>query len=425
MNILLLGSGGREHTLAWKIKQSSLLNKLFITPGNAGTFQEGTNVSMDISNFESVGNFCLSNNIEMLVVGPEEPLVKGICDYFISNEKLKHIALIGPTKMGAQLEGSKDFSKQFMEKYNIPTARYKSFTRDTVADGFHFLKSLRAPYVLKADGLAAGKGVIILDNITEAQIALADMVEGKFGDASKTVVIEEYLHGIEMSAFVVTDGKSYKILPSAKDYKRIGDGDKGLNTGGMGAVSPVPFADKIFMKKLEDTVIRPTVKGLLNEGIHYCGFIFFGIMNVKGDPFVIEYNVRMGDPETEVVVPRIKNDLVEIFVAMAKGKLDEINFEIDERTVTTVMMVSEGYPEAYEKGKEILGLESVEKCIPFHAGTKFHDGKIVTNGGRVIAVSAFGNSIQEARNLSYKGVDEINFEGKYFRKDIGLDLMNL
>lgn len=423
MNILLIGSGGREHALAWKISQSPKLNKLFIAPGNAGTALIGINADVSPGNFEEIKQFVLQNNISMVVVGPEDPLVNGLHDYFLEHELLKKIPVIGPVKEGAKLEGSKDFAKIFMEKYNIPTAKYKCFSLENLEEGYTFLDNLHPPYVLKADGLAAGKGVIILTNLTEAKLTLAEMLKGKFGDASKKVVIEEFLDGIELSVFVITDGNNYKILPEAKDYKRIGDNNTGPNTGGMGAVSPVPFADKVFMQKVEDTIIRPTVKALLNEGIHYTGFIFFGLINVKGEPMVIEYNVRLGDPETEAVIPRIKTDLIDIFQAVANKKLNELAIEIDERTVTTVVLVSEGYPDKYEKGKHITGFENINDGLVFHAGTRFQDGEILTNGGRVICLSAFGKDILEAREVSYENAEKIKYQGKNFRKDIGLDLL--
>lgn len=423
MNILLIGSGGREHAIAWKITQSTKLNKLFIAPGNAGTALIGINADISPGNFEEIKHFVIQNKISLVIVGPEDPLVNGIHDYFLDHENLKNIPVIGPVKAGAQLEGSKDFAKIFMEKYNIPTAKYKCFSLESLEEGYAFLDNLHPPYVLKADGLAAGKGVIILNNLSEAKLTLAEMLRGKFGAASKKVVIEEFLDGIELSVFAVTDGKNYKILPEAKDYKRIGDNNTGPNTGGMGAVSPVPFADKAFMKKVEDTIIRPTVKGLLNEGINYTGFIFFGLINVKGEPMVIEYNVRMGDPETEAVIPRIKTDLLDIFLAVANQKLNEITIEIDERTVTTVVLVSEGYPDKYEKGKHIKGFENIKDGLVFHAGTKFQDGEILTNGGRVICLSSYGKDILEARQRSYKNADLIQYNGKCFRKDIGLDLL--
>lgn len=422
MNILLLGSGGREHALAWKISQSKKVGKLYIAPGNAGTMQVGENVELNLSDFESIKEFVLAKEISMVVVGPEQPLVNGVSDFFQSDKKLRSIPVIGPVKAGAMLEGSKDFAKDFMQRYSIPTAKYRSFTKSDVEDGKQFLESMSAPYVLKADGLAAGKGVLILDDLNEAKSALDEMLNGKFGEASATVVIEEYLKGIELSVFVLTDGKSYKMLPEAKDYKRIGDGDTGLNTGGMGAVSPVPFANTEFLQKVEKRVIIPTIEGLQNENINYKGFIFVGLMNVNGDPFVIEYNVRMGDPETEVVVPRIKTDIVDLLIHTANQTLEQANIGFDERTCTTVMLVSEGYPEAYKKGKIITNLDKVEDSILFHAGTKIIDKNISTNGGRVIAVSSYGKNMDEALEKSYRSTAVVEFEGKNYRTDIGFDL---
>lgn len=424
MRVLLLGSGGREHAFSWKIAQSSHLEELFIAPGNAGTRLHGKNVDIKVDDFKAIKTFCLDNAINMVVVGPEDPLVKGVRDFFEQDETIKHIPVIGPDKKGAQLEGSKDFSKIFMEKYNIPTAKYKTFTKDTLKEGYAFLEKLKAPYVLKADGLAAGKGVLIIDDLNEAKQELTNMlVDAKFGDASSRVVIEEFLKGIELSVFVLTDGHSYKILPEAKDYKRIGEGDTGLNTGGMGAVSPVPFASKEFMDKVENQIVIPTIKGLQHADIHYKGFIFIGLMAVKGEPYVIEYNCRMGDPETEVVLPRIKSDLLDLFEGVATGTLSERDIEIDERTATTVMMVAGGYPESYEKGKTIYGLNEVENCQVFHAGTS-SDGPVVkSNGGRVLAVTALGKSIESALERSYAGVKKIEFDDAYYRKDIGQDLV--
>lgn len=423
MNILLLGSGGREHAFAWKITQSTLCSKLFVAPGNAGIGQIATNVAVNPTDFNAVKQFVLDNKVEMVIVGPEDPLVKGIYDFFKNDATLNTIPVIGPSQHGAQLEGSKEFAKQFLVKNNIPTARYEAFTKDTVEKGCEFLTTLNAPYVLKADGLAAGKGVLILNDLAEAQQELRNMlVDAKFGDASSKVVIEEFLDGIELSCFVLTDGKSYKTLPTAKDYKRIGEGDTGLNTGGMGAVSPVPFADDEFMKKVEDRIVIPTITGLKNDGIEYKGFVFIGLIKVGNDPFVIEYNVRMGDPETEVVIPRIKSDIVTLFQAVANETLADAVLEIDERTSTTVMMVSGGYPEDYEKGKVITGLDQVENSIVFHAGTAEKDGKIVTNGGRVLAVTSYGTDFKEALKQSYQNIEKIDFEGNYYRTDLGFDL---
>jgi len=423
MNILLLGSGGREHALAWKITQSTKCSQLFVAPGNAGIAQIATNVAVNPMDFNAVKQFVLDNAVEMVVVGPEDPLVKGVYDFFKNDKALNGVPVIGPSQHGAQLEGSKEFAKQFLVKNNIPTARYEAFTKDTVEAGCEFLKTLNPPYVLKADGLAAGKGVLILNDLAEAQQELSNMlVDAKFGDASSKVVIEEFLDGIELSCFVLTDGKSYKILPTAKDYKRIGEGDTGLNTGGMGAVSPVPFADAEFMQKVEERVVIPTINGLKNDAIEYKGFVFIGLIKVGNDPFVIEYNVRMGDPETEVVIPRIKSDLVELFQAVANQTLADTVSETDERTATTVMIVSGGYPEDYEKGKTITGLDQVEDSIVFHAGTTEKDGAIVTNGGRVIAVTSYGKNFKEALKQSYKNVEKINFDKKYYRTDLGFDL---
>ena len=424
MNVLILGSGGREHAFAWKLAQSSKLNKLFIAPGNAGTAEVGTNIDINATDFEAVKNVVLTNSINMVVVGPEDPLVKGIHDYFLADEKLKNIPVIGPQKDGAQLEGSKEFSKIFMEKYGVPTAKYKSFTKENLSEGYVFLESLAPPYVLKADGLAAGKGVLILNDLAEAKKELSLMIEDqKFGAASSTVVIEEFLKGIELSVFVLTDGNSYKILPSAKDYKRIGGGDKGLNTGGMGAISPVPFATDDFIKKVENQVVIPTINGLKKEGINYKGFIFIGLMNDNGKPSVVEYNVRMGDPETEVVIPRIKSDLLDLFEGVANQTLHEKSFEVDKRTAATVMLVSGGYPEDYEKGKIMTGFEQVENGLAFHAGTKKVGKNTVTNGGRVLALTSFGTDIKDALSKSFANAEKINYDKKYYRKDIGFDLV--
>ncbi|MDG1451965.1 MAG: phosphoribosylamine--glycine ligase [Polaribacter sp.] len=423
MNILILGSGGREHAFALKLSQSNKINQLFVAPGNAGTHQIAKNIAIDPTDFIAVKETVLANDIQMVVVGPEAPLVAGVHDFFLADNELKNIPVIGPKKDGALLEGSKDFSKQFMQKHGVPTARYQSFTKETLEEGFAFLETLAPPFVLKADGLAAGKGVLILNSLQEAKIELEEMVSNKkFGEASTTVVIEEFLKGIELSVFVLTDGKNYKILPSAKDYKRIGEGDTGLNTGGMGAISPVPFADDTFLDKVEELVVKPTISGLQKDGIDYRGFIFIGLMNDNGHPSVVEYNVRMGDPETEVVLPRIASDLFDLFEGVAHQNLDQKSFQVTPKTATTVMLVAGGYPEAYEKHKEITGIENVTESTVFHAGTTTKENKVVSNGGRVMAVTSFGDTIEEALKKSYKSIDLIHFDKMNYRKDIGFDL---
>ncbi|HAN19166.1 MAG: phosphoribosylamine--glycine ligase [Bacteroidetes bacterium GWC2_33_15] len=422
MNVLLIGSGGRENAIAWKIAKSPRLSKLFITPGNAGTAGFGENVNINTNDFSTIKSFVLEKQIELVIVGPEQPLVDGIHDYFLADDKLNGIPLIGPVKAGAILEGSKDFAKFFMQKYNIPTAKYKTFTKDTLTEGYRFLEQLKPPYVLKADGLASGKGVIILDDLNKTKETLEEMLNGKFGKASNKVVIEEFLEGLELSVFIITDGKNYKILPEAKDYKRIGEGDTGLNTGGMGAVSPVPFANNVFMEKVEKRIIIPTIEGLKKENIHYKGFIFFGLICVNGEPYVIEYNVRLGDPETEVVIPRIKSDFLDLMMHVANETLDKASVETDPNAASTIMLVSGGYPGNYENGKIIKNLNLVNNSLLFHAGTRIDGNSVVSNGGRVLAITSYGETIFEALNKSRENADIIDFEGKYYRKDIGFDL---
>ncbi|MGB1294826.1 MAG: phosphoribosylamine--glycine ligase [Flavobacteriales bacterium] len=423
MNVLVLGSGGREHAFCWKLKQSPKLENLFIAPGNAGTSQLGTNVDIKDTDFEALKAFVLENNIELVVVGPEAPLVAGVHDYFASEDSLKHITVIGPKKAGAELEGSKDFAKEFMMRHNIPTAQYKTFDASNLEEGYAFLETLNAPYVLKADGLAAGKGVLILEDLNEAKTELKEMIsDGKFGEASSKVVIEEFLDGIELSCFALTDGDSYVLLPNAKDYKRIGEGNVGLNTGGMGAISPVPFASDEFLAKIENQVVKPTIEGFKKDGVDYQGFVFFGLIKVGDEPKVIEYNVRMGDPETEVVLPRLKSDLLELFIETGKKNLKNQTVELDERSATTVMLVSGGYPEAYEKGKVMSGMENTKDSVLFHAGTTTKDGETVTNGGRVMAVTSYGKDFKSALEVSYSNVSKIKFEGMNYRTDLGFDL---
>lgn len=422
MNILLLGSGGREHAIAWKLVQSKKVSKIFIGPGNAGTLSCGVNLKLDPENFDEVKSAVLTNDIDIVIVGPEAPLVKGIHDFFLNDNQLDDVPVIGPVREAALLEGSKDFAKAFMTRYNIPTAAYRTFDKNTIKDALHFMMKLKPPYVLKADGLAAGKGVVIINDKEEASKELSAMLNGKFGEASKKVVIEQFLKGIELSVFIITDGHSYKILPEAKDYKRVGVGDTGLNTGGMGAISPVPFAGRSFMEKVEQRIIKPTIRGLSEESILYKGFIFFGLINVDNDPYVIEYNVRLGDPESEVIIPRIKSDFFELIEGVAKCDLHKREIHFDNRFVTTVMMVSGGYPGNFEKGKVISGLDRTSDSVVFHAGTKSEGRKILTNGGRVLAVTAWGSSMEEALKESYRNTGLLSFEGCYYRTDIGFDL---
>jgi len=422
INILIVGSGGREHAMAWKIRQSPKLNQLFIAPGNAGTSLLGTNIPVGVSDFEGLKKAVLDNQIDLVLVGPEVPLCDGLHDYFSADNNLKNILFVGPYQLGAQLEGSKDFAKEFMMRHQIPTAKYLSVTSENLPEGLAFLKTMTAPYVLKADGLAAGKGVLILNDLQDAELSLKEMLDGQFGAASSKVVVEEFLSGIECSVFAITDGKDYRILPVAKDYKRIGEGDTGLNTGGMGAISPVPFADEVFMKKVEDRIIRPTIQGLQKDQIPYNGFVFFGLISCGGEPMVIEYNVRMGDPETEAVMLRIQSDFVDLLIGAAEGTLAEKTIEIDPRTAVAVMLVSGGYPGSYEKGKIISGLDKVENSFAFHAGTILKDTNVCTDGGRVLAISSYGESMSEALSISYKNARLIEFDGVYFRKDLGFDL---
>jgi phosphoribosylamine--glycine ligase len=425
MNVLILGSGGREHAFAWKLAQSKQLENLYIAPGNAGTAQCGTNVAISATDFDAIKNLVWEKNIELVLVGPEDPLVKGVHDYFLQDDVLKEIPVIGPKKDGAQLEGSKDFSKQFMQRHGVPTAKYKSFTKENITEGAAFIDSLEAPYVLKADGLAAGKGVLILNDKEEAKRELSNMIlNAKFGSAGNTVVIEEFLKGIELSVFVLTDGKSYKILPAAKDYKRIGVGDTGLNTGGMGAVSPVPFADDAFISKVEEKIVKPTINGLLKDGIDYRGFIFIGLMNCEGEPSVIEYNCRMGDPETEVVIPRIESDFLDLLQGVTTQTLHEKHFSVTPDIATTVVLVSGGYPEEYEKNKSVTGIHNSKDSHVFHSGTALKDGEVITNGGRVFAITSFGKTIEEAVGKSFSAAEAVSYEGKYYRNDIGKDLIN-
>ena len=423
MNILIIGGGGREHTIAWKLAQSPNCGKLFVAPGNAGTHEIATNLALDVTDFESIKQAVLDNSVQMVIVGPEDPLVNGIHDFFLADAQLQGITVVGPQQAAATLEGSKEFAKEFMKAHNIPTAQYASFTAETVEEGCRFLETMKSPYVLKADGLAAGKGVLIIEDLAEAQDELHQMLVGKkFGAASQKVVIEEFLDGIELSCFVLTDGKNHLTLPMAKDYKRIGEGDTGLNTGGMGAISPVPFASAEFIKKIEDRVIKPTMDGFQKSNLPFQGFVFIGLIKVGDDPFVIEYNVRMGDPETEVVFPRIQNDWVELFQAVGTQTLDQHQLQIDPRTATTIMAVSGGYPEAYEKGKTITGIESAEDSVVFHAGTQMESGVVKTSGGRVLAVTSFGSDHKEALSKSYETLEKIDFDGMYYRKDLGFDL---